>query len=192
MKFIFFGPPGSGKGTQANLLVSSLNIPHLSTGDIFRSKLKEQDSLSDSLRQIISSGNLVSDEITNKIVSEKLLSSDCKSGFILDGYPRTLSQSNFLISFFENNNIDLDLIVYFKLDKKDVENRIISRSKIEKRSDDNIDIIKTRIKKYNEETAPLVEIYRQKFPQIFIEINAAQDISKIQDEIKNKLKNAIF
>ena len=68
MKFIFFGPPGSGKGTQANLLVSSLNIPHLSTGDILRSKLKEQDSLSDSLRQIISSGNLVSDEITNKII----------------------------------------------------------------------------------------------------------------------------
>jgi len=192
MKLIFFGPPGSGKGTQANLLVSSFNIPHLSTGEILRSKLDEQDNLSVSLRKILSSGNLVSDEIINKIVSEKLLSSECKLGFILDGYPRTLSQSNFLISFFETYNIDLDLIVYFKLDQKNVENRIIYRSKIEKRSDDNIDVIQTRIYKYNQETAPLVAIYKKKFPQKFIEINAAHDISKIQDEIKNNLKNAIF
>tara|TARA_Y100001970_G_C14158499_1_gene817078 strand:- start:548 stop:1126 length:579 start_codon:yes stop_codon:yes gene_type:complete len=192
MKVIFFGPPGSGKGTQANLLVSSLNIPHLSTGDILRSKLQDNDILSDKLKDILSSGNLVSDEVLNKIISEKLISPDCKAGFILDGYPRTLTQSNFFISFIEKNNIALELIVYFKLDNQNIENRIMHRSIIEKRSDDKKDVITTRIKKYNQETEPLVDIYRRKFPKIFHEINAAQDISKIQDEIKKMLKNGKF
>ena len=98
---IFFGPPGAGKGTQAKIISNHLNVPHLSTGDILRTRILQEDDLSKKLKEIMSSGGLVSDEILNKIVNEKL--NDCNDGFILDGYPRTLDQSNFL------NN----LLVYF-------------------------------------------------------------------------------
>ena len=95
---IFFGPPGAGKGTQAKIIKNLLNLPHLSTGDILRSKSKKNDALAVELQDIMSSGKLVSDEILNKIVAEKLIS-DCKDGFILDGYPRTIHQSKFLNNF---------------------------------------------------------------------------------------------
>ena len=98
MRIIFFGPPGAGKGTQAKLLSSYLGIPHLSTGEILRSKLNEEDELSNRLKHVMTSGNLVSDEILNEIVSMTLLTDNCKKGFILDGYPRTIVQSEFLIS----------------------------------------------------------------------------------------------
>ena len=113
MKLIIFGPPGSGKGTQASLLAKKNNIPHLSTGDILRSKLKEDDNLAKELSKIMSESNLVPDSIINPIVADKLLSNDCKNGFILDGYPRTKFQSNFLIEFLEKNNLDIDLIIDF-------------------------------------------------------------------------------
>ena len=99
MKVILFGPPGSGKGTQASLLAKKINIPHLSTGDILRSKLDDNDKLAQELSKIMSSGNLVTDLILNPIVTEKLLSDDCINGFILHGYPRNQSQSDFLLSF---------------------------------------------------------------------------------------------
>jgi len=88
MKLILFGPPGSGKGTQASLLAKKNNIPHLSTGDILRLKLNDKDELANELSQIMSSGNLVPDSILNPIVTEKLLNGECENGFILDGYPR--------------------------------------------------------------------------------------------------------
>ena len=111
MKIIFFGPPGSGKGTQAKLLAKELNILHLSTGDILREKLSNADSLSTKLKEIMASGNLVSDEILNQIIANKLISEECSNGFILDGYPRTISQSDFLVSFFKSNSLILDVIL---------------------------------------------------------------------------------
>ena len=190
MKLILFGPPGSGKGTQASLLAKKINIPHLSTGDILRSKLNDNDKLAQELSQIMSSGNLVPDSILNPIVTEKLLSSECKNGFILDGYPRNKSQSDFLIDFLTKNKITLNLIIDFKADTNTITNRIIERSKIENRSDDNIEVIKTRLEKYFTETQPLASFFRDNFKGKFFEINAMQDISKIESEIENRLKNA--
>ena len=192
MKLILFGPPGSGKGTQASLLAKKINIPHLSTGDILRLKLNDKDELAIQLSQIMSSGNLVPDSILNPIVTEKLLSSECENGFILDGYPRNKSQSDFLIKFLQNNKIDLDLIIDFKADTETIKNRIIERSKIENRSDDNLEVIKTRLDKYFAETQPLSGFFKDNFEGKFFEINAMQEISKIQSEIENRLKNAKF
>ena len=115
MRIIFFGPPGAGKGTQAKLLSSYLDIPHLSTGEILRSKLNENDELSSKLRHIMTSGNLVSDEILNAIVSIKLLTNDCKKGFILDGYPRTVAQSEYLISFMDKQAMVINKIINLSL-----------------------------------------------------------------------------
>ena len=188
MKIVFFGPPGSGKGTQAKLLSKELNILHLSTGDILRDKLSHGDSLSIELKKIMSSGNLVSDEILNQIIANKLMSDECSNGYILDGYPRTISQSEFLLSFSKNNNLDLDIIFNFKIDFKLVEDRIILRSKEERRSDDNIDVIKTRLDKYIEETYPVSQFFSENFSQNYFTIDASQEVSKIQKELINIIK----
>ena len=188
MKTIFFGPPGSGKGTQAKLLSRYLNILHLSTGDILREKLNDGDSLSIKLKEIMSSGNLVSDEILNQIIADKLISEGCNNGFILDGYPRTISQSKFLLSFAESNKLSLDIIFDFKIDFKLVQERIMNRSKQEQRSDDNIDVIKNRLDKYTKETYPVSQFFSQNFDQNFFTIDASQEVSKIQKELMNIIK----
>ena len=188
MKIVFFGPPGSGKGTQAKLLSKELNILHLSTGDILREKLSDGDSLSLKLKEIMSSGNLVSDEILNQIIANKLISEECSNGYILDGYPRTISQSKFLLSFAKSNNLDLDIIFNFKIDFKLVEERIILRSKQEQRSDDNINVIKTRLEKYIKETYPVSLFFSENFSQNFFTIDASQEVSKIQKELMNIIK----
>ena len=188
MKIIFFGPPGSGKGTQAKLLAKELNILHLSTGDILRDKLSDSDSLSIKLKEIMSSGNLVSDDILNQIIAKKLMSEECINGYILDGYPRTISQSEFLLSYARNNNFNLDIIFNFEIDFNLVEKRIILRSKQEKRSDDNIEVIKTRLDKYIQETYPVSQFFSENFNQNFFTIDASQEISKIQKELLNIIK----
>ena len=138
----------------------------------------------------MTSGNLVPDSILNPIVTEKLLSNDCINGFILDGYPRNKSQSSFLLDFLEKNQIEIDLVINFKADTETVKNRILERSKIENRSDDNLEAIKIRLEKYFAETQPLAAIFSDKFKGKFFEINAMQEISKIQSDIENRLKNA--
>ena len=188
MKLVFFGPPGSGKGTQAKLLANELNILHLSTGDILREKLNDGDSLSIKLKQIMSSGNLVSDEILNQIIADKLKSEECSNGFILDGYPRTISQAEFLLSFFKSNKLNLDIIFNFKIDFKLVEERIMLRSKQEQRSDDNLDVIKTRLDKYIKETYPVSQFFSKNLSQNFFTIDASQEVNKIQKELINIIK----
>lgn len=190
MKIVFFGPPGSGKGTQAKLIAEKLNILHLSTGDILREKLKDGDSLSIKLKEVMSSGNLVSDELLNEIISKKLTSNDCLKGFILDGYPRTLDQSDFLLEFLKMNNLELDLIFDFKINFDTVKKRIILRSKQEKRSDDNEDVIKNRLNKYINETYPVSVIFKEKFSTNYFTIDASQEISIIQKELLKILKKA--
>ena len=136
----------------------------------------------------MSSGNLVSDEILNEIVSNRLLTDVCKKGFILDGYPRTISQSEYLDSFMNKNDMIINLIININLSDQNVENRISLRSKIEKRSDDSLDIIRNRIIKYNIETKPIAEFYKSKYSHIFFELNGDQKIEKIQSDIINIVK----
>ena len=188
MKIIFFGPPGSGKGTQAKLISELIGISHLSTGDILRDKLKDGDELSLKLKEIMSAGNLVSDDILNKIVAEKVSSDECSNGFILDGYPRTLTQSEFLLSFIKKKEFEFDIIFNFKIDFKIVEERIILRSENEKRSDDNIEVIKTRLNKYMEETYPVSQFFRSEFANKFFDIDASKEISQIQKELMEIVK----
>ena len=188
MKIIFFGPPGSGKGTQAKLISELIGISHLSTGDILRDKLKDGDELSLQLKEIMSSGNLVSDDILNKIVADKLSSNECSNGFILDGYPRTLTQSEFLLLFMKSKKFEFDIIFNFKINFKIVEERIILRSEHEKRSDDNIEVIKTRLNKYMEETYPVSQFFGSEFSDKFFDIDASREISQIQKELMEIVK----
>ena len=183
MILIFFGPPGAGKGTQASLVAKKLNILHLSTGDILRKKLLDNDTLSLRLKEIMDSGNLVSDEILNEIVASRLSLQDCKKGFILDGYPRTISQKNFLETYLEKNNLKISYIFDLKVEGDVIIKRIKSRSDIENRQDDKEEVIKTRISKYIDETKPLSDYFSLKYPKYYHLINGNQEIEMIQGDI---------
>ena len=186
---IFFGPPGAGKGTQAKIIAEHLNVSHLSTGDILRKKLLDKDNLADELRTIMSSGNLVSDEILNSIVSSRL-TYEAKKGFILDGYPRTLKQSNFLDDFLYNNSNSIDYIFDIQLDFETLKNRILKRSSEESREDDNIDVIETRYNEYINSTQKVSDFYKNKYSSIFYDINGSLQIEEITEKIKQILKKS--
>ena len=189
MIVIFFGPPGAGKGTQANLISKIYNIPHLSTGDILRSKILQNDESSKNLKKIMDSGKLISDKILNEIVSNRIDDKDCSNGFILDGYPRTKDQALFLDSVLDNKKIKIDRIIDIKLNESIIADRILSRSTIEHRDDDREQVIKTRIHKYQSETKPLSNYYRTKYPKSFKAVDGDQEIEKINQDIIKLLKN---
>tara|TARA_B100001250_G_scaffold407839_1_gene429270 strand:- start:31 stop:612 length:582 start_codon:yes stop_codon:yes gene_type:complete len=192
MQLIVFGPPGAGKGTQAKLLSSYLSIPHLSTGDILRSKLNEKDEISIKLQSIMSSGNLVSDNILNQIVSEKIISKECNRGFILDGYPRTIDQMNYLNNYILNNNIAINLIINIFVDDLTIQKRILNRSKIENREDDSIQTIQTRVNAYNLETKPIAEYYKKNYHSVYYEIDGTNKVEEIQKKLREIVKNTNF
>ena len=189
MIFIFFGPPGAGKGTQASLLSKIFKIPHLSTGDILRRKLLDTDSLSKKLKDIIDSGNLVSDSILNEMIANRLKISDCKNNFILDGYPRTIPQKDFLSDFISKNNLYITKIFDLKIDGETIIKRIRSRSSIENREDDKDSVIKTRISQYIQETRPISDLYRSENADNYHLIDANQEIELIHEDILKIAKN---
>ena len=185
---IFFGPPGAGKGTQAKIIAKFLNLPHISTGDVLRSKIKQKDSLGLQVEKIIANGKLVSDDILNAIVSEKLLRTECSNGFILDGYPRSILQSNFLNNFLDTSSLSLDFIFNINIDFEILKMRILKRSEEEKRDDDNISVIEVRYNEYINSTKQVSDKYKTESPDIFFDIEGNDEIDKITIKIKKILK----
>ena len=185
---IFFGPPGAGKGTQAKLISDQLKLSHLSTGEILRKKTLDQDTLALKLKEIMSSGKLVSDDILNSIVSDRLKKEGDK-GFILDGYPRTLLQSQFLNDFLKTSNNEINYIFNIQIKFETLKNRILKRSSEESRDDDNIEALQTRYSEYLNSTEKVSAHYKQTFNDIFFEIDGALQIEEITNKIKEILKN---
>tara|TARA_B100000674_G_scaffold60509_1_gene41989 strand:+ start:941 stop:1498 length:558 start_codon:yes stop_codon:yes gene_type:complete len=183
-----FGPPGAGKGTQAKILSESFKIPHLSTGDILRSKINQKDELAETLKDIISSGKLVSDDILNQIVSEKLLGNNNK-GFILDGYPRTMLQADFLNNFLKINNMKIDYIFSLEIEYDVLKNRIIKRSKEEDREDDNVNVIMTRYNEYINTTKIVSDYFKDNSSNIFFSIDGDDNVENITSKIRKTLEN---
>ena len=184
---IFFGPPGAGKGTQAKIISEYLNISHLSTGDILRKKLLEKDDLAHELNKIMSSGNLVSDDILNSIVASRLRNESSK-GFILDGYPRTLQQSAFLENFLSETSNTIDFIFNIEINFEILTSRIIKRSSEESREDDNLEVIETRYNEYINSTQKVSDFYKKKYAHIYHQIDGSFQIEEITKKIKEILK----
>ncbi len=184
---IFFGPPGAGKGTQAKLISESLNIAHLSTGDILRNKLLENDNLANELKEIMSAGNLVSDDILNSIVSTRL-NKEVNKGFILDGYPRTLKQSDFLDKFLFATSNSINYIFNIQINFEILKHRILKRSTEEGREDDKIEVIETRYNEYLNSTQKVSDFYKDKYSDIYHEIDGSLQIQEITQKIKQILK----
>ena len=185
---IFFGPPGAGKGTQAELFSKEFNIFHLSTGDILRKKILEDNPLSNKLKTIMNSGNYVSDDLLNNIIENRLSYEDCNNGFVLDGYPRTISQKDFLSDFLNKNKLSINFIFNLSINESEVVKRIRNRSNIEERKDDDEEVIKIRISRYIEETRPLLEYYKETHPQVCRTVNGNQEIEKIYQDILKIVK----
>ena len=186
---IFFGPPGAGKGTQAKIISEFLKIPHLSTGDILRKKLLEKDDLADELKNIMSSGNLVSDDILNSIVISRL-KNEANKGFILDGYPRTLKQAEFLNNFLSKTSLSINYIFNIQINFAMLKDRILKRSSEENREDDNINVLETRYNEYLNSTQKVSNFYKAQYPNIFYDINGSLEIPEITDKIKEILKKS--
>jgi adenylate kinase len=164
MRLILLGPPGAGKGTQAKILVDSYGIPQLSTGDILRSAIAAKTPMGLAAKEIMDRGDLVSDEIVNGIVSERLDKEDCVNGFVLDGFPRTIPQAQALDGMLTDKNMALDAVIEITADADVLVARIAKRAKESgvARGDDNEDVLRNRLSVYREQTAPLVEFYRGK------------------------------
>ena len=162
MRLLTMGPQGVGKGTQAALLSKHYGIPAISTGDIFRYNIKNKTELGVEALKYIDKGELVPDELTNKIVKDRLAMDDAKNGWILDGYPRNASQVEALDAILNELGTPLDAVVALDADHDVLMERMKKRAEIEGRSDDTPEAIAKRLDVYAKETAPLLDIYRQR------------------------------
>jgi adenylate kinase len=149
------GPPGAGKGTQAQKLAEKLGIPQISTGELFRSNIENGTKLGLEAKRYLDAGDLVPSELTNQLVDDRLNDSDAASGFILDGYPRSLEQAKALHEMLERRGTDIDAVVEFRVSQDELLQRLKGRG----RADDTDDVILNRMKVYRDETAPLLEYY---------------------------------
>jgi adenylate kinase len=167
MRLIFLGPPGAGKGTQAKRLTEKYGIPQLSTGDMLRAAVSAGTEIGKRAKAVMDAGGLVSDDIVNQIVAERIEESDCAKGFILDGYPRTVPQAMALSEAMKAKNLTLDAVIELKVDEEALVRRIESRvaetiaAGGTVRSDDNPEAFRKRLAEYRAKTAPLSAYYEE-------------------------------
>ena len=156
MRLVLLGPPGAGKGTQAEKLAEKLEIPHLSTGELFRQNIGNGTKLGLEAKRYLDAGDLVPAELTNELVDDRLSDPDTAGeGFILDGYPRSVQQAQALHDMLERRGIQLDAVLEFRVP----EDALFERLKARGRADDTDDVIHNRMNVYRDETAPLIEYY---------------------------------
>lgn len=213
MIVILLGPPGAGKGTQASKLTNEYDLIHISTGDIFRSNIKDETELGKMVKDVIAEGHLVSDDLTNSLVFDRISEEDCKNGFLLDGFPRNLVQAKALDDWLEKNDKNLTKVVNIEVDSEELIRRISGRrvcsscgkpyhvdmtpSKVEgvcdvcggeviQRPDDNEATVKDRINVYETQTWPLIEYYTN-HGKLFT-VDGSETVEAVYQNIKDSLE----
>ncbi|WP_026877477.1 adenylate kinase [Jiangella gansuensis] len=161
-RLLIMGPPGAGKGTQAELVAKRFGVPAISTGDIFRANIAAQTPLGVEVKKYIDGGEYVPDELTNDLVRDRLAEPDAAEGFLLDGFPRTLSQVEFLDQTLASQGTELDHVIVLTVDVDEVVKRLHKRAVEEGRTDDSEEVIRRRQEVYLEQTAPLIAVYRDR------------------------------
>ena len=201
MNLVFLGPPGAGKGTIAKVAKEALGVPHISTGDLFRANIKNETELGKRVKEILASGGLVPDEITIKMVENRLSESDCEKGYILDGFPRTIPQAEAL-----SKRSNVEGVINFVLSEEEIIKRLSGRRmcpstgrtyhilfnppKVEgiddetgepliQREDDKPEAIRHRLELYNEATAPLIDYYKAK--DVVLDLICTNDPKETED-----------
>lgn len=207
------GPPGAGKGTQAEKLIKQLDITHISTGDMFRNAIKEGTEMGKKAKEFIDQGNLVPDEVVVGMVKDRLSQSDCEKGFLLDGFPRTLDQAKALDQTLASLGIKLDGVVNISVPREKLMERLTGRricrdcgasfhvifnkpkeegkcdscgGELYQRSDDNEESVGKRLDVYTQETQPLIDYYKEK--GLLADINGDQEITSVLNDILAALK----
>ena len=200
MRLVLVGPPGAGKGTQAQFLAAHYSIPHISTGDIFRANLKASTPLGLEAKGFMDAGQLVPDSVTNEMVKDRLTHDDLANGFLLDGFPRNTVQAEVLRAFLAEKRTPLDAVLELAIDKEIIIKRLSSRrtckdcgapaapqstkcescgGELYQREDDKEEVIAKRLSVYEEQTAPIVHFYRTE--GLLITISAVGEVSEITD-----------
>jgi adenylate kinase len=185
MKLLLIGPPGAGKGTQASKLSEVFGIPAISTGDIFRENVKNETPLGVEAKSYMDKGEYVPDELTNKLVRDRLKNPDCVNGFLLDGYPRTADQVEELDSILKESNSKLDAVVQLTADSEEVVRRLAKRAIDQGRSDDTEDVLRNRLSVYEEQTAPLISVYESR--GLLVRVDGLGEIAEVTQRITEAL-----
>lgn len=181
------GAPGAGKGTQATALAQRYGVPAISTGDIFRSNIKQGTELGQQVQAIIESGEYVPDDVTEAIVADRLREPDCAGGFLLDGFPRTMHQVHFLDQHLTAESHALDAVVSLHVDPEALVARLLERARIEGRVDDNEDTIRRRMEVYAGQTAPLLFHYEHQ--GILVEVDGAGTVDDVRERMFSGVDN---
>lgn len=181
MRLLLIGPPGAGKGTQAVRVAEHYGIPAISTGDIFRANVSEGTPLGLQAKDYMDRGAYVPDDLTNALVLDRLAQEDAGSGFLLDGFPRTLAQVSTLDECLQATDGGLDAVVQLVVDPDETVERLLNRAKVQGRSDDTEDVIRNRLAVYQEQTHPLVDVYRDR--GILVSVDAQGDVGAVTDRI---------
>ena len=181
------GPPGAGKGTQAVNIAKTLNIPHISTGDIYRENMKNETPLGLEAKVFYDKGMYVPDEITNRIVEDRLTWDDAKNGFLLDGYPRTIDQVNFLDQILSKKSQKIEKVLELTIDIPVVVERLLKRAQEQGRIDDTKEVITKRLEVYATSTAPLLAEYNNR--GILVQVDGMGSVSEVEEKINSALGN---
>lgn len=213
MRLILLGPPGAGKGTQASVITKKFNIPHISTGDIFRANIKEGTELGKKAKGYMDKGLLVPDELVVTIAKDRITKDDCRDGFLLDGFPRTVNQGEALDEELKKMSIQLDKVINIDVEKEVLIQRATGRrvckdcgatyhvefncpkeegicdlcgGKLLQRDDDKVETVENRIKVYHEQTEPLIDYYTKK--GLILNVDGTKPIDEIFQEITKALE----
>ncbi|CAN5634127.1 adenylate kinase [soil metagenome] len=180
-RLLLIGPPGAGKGTQAVRLSEAYLVPAISTGDIFRSNVKNETELGKKAKAYMDAGDNVPDSLTNELIRHRLAESDAESGFLLDGYPRTTDQVRELDEFLVGHGTALDAVIELVADPDVVVARLRKRAAEQGRSDDDEAVVRHRLDVYREQTAPLVDIYADR--GMLVKIDAIGSVDEVTERI---------
>ena len=180
------GPPGAGKGTQGKTVAADLGIPAISTGDIFRSNVANQTELGKVVSAIMAKGELVPDSVTVDLVADRLAQPDAASGFLLDGFPRTLPQAHSLDEILAGLGSQIDAVISMTVDQDTLVQRMLKRAELEGRADDNEETIRRRLEVYAEETEPLLQMYGAR--GLVVEVDGLGTVDEVHSRIVTALK----
>ena len=187
MNLLVLGPQGAGKGTQAKRISSNYEIPHVSTGDMFREAIAARTPLGKEVEPLLDQGILVPDELTIKLIRDRLSEDDAAGGFVLDGFPRNLAQARALDEMLREIGRGLDAILFFDIPDSVGMERALSRAEIEGRNDDTTDVIARRLATYHAETEPVVEHYRTTGK--LVPLHAAGTVEEVWRQIEDALRH---
>ena len=182
MNVVIFGPPGAGKGTQAQNIVKKFNLYQVSTGDLLRSEIKNKSDIGKEIEETISKGDFATDDIVNKLIKKIIFDPQKKNKLIFDGYPRSLNQAKNLDLLLSSSDQKINFIFFLNVDKDTIIKRIEKRKVLEERSDDNLDTILKRYDTYMETTRPVLDFYSKNTN--FYEIDGSEKIEAISSKIE--------